>query len=169
MPLTDSSHDFDFLFGSWRVVHHRLQARLAGCADWDEFDGSLTAWPILDGLGNVDDCVLHLPGGTYRAAAMRAYDPAQGTWSIWWLDGRTPHTLDVPVVGRFDGGVGEFVAADHLDGAPIVVRFRWLDRHTSSPRWEQAFSPDDGNTWETNWVMRFCRSSTVQDAAPRSP
>ncbi|TJV23098.1 MAG: DUF1579 domain-containing protein, partial [Mesorhizobium sp.] len=23
--------------------------------------------------------------------------------------------------------------------------------------WEQAFSPDGGKTWETNWIMDFAR------------
>jgi hypothetical protein len=29
---------------------------------------------------------------------------------------------------------------------------------TPTPRWEQAFSEDGGETWETNWVMDFARA-----------
>jgi hypothetical protein len=29
---------------------------------------------------------------------------------------------------------------------------------TSTPRWEQAFSEDGGETWETNWIMDFTRA-----------
>ncbi|HET7863425.1 MAG TPA: hypothetical protein VFL86_03375, partial [Burkholderiaceae bacterium] len=49
MHSTDA-HDFDFLFGRWRVFHSRLRERLAGNDDWQEFDGSLTAQPLLGGL-----------------------------------------------------------------------------------------------------------------------
>ena len=28
---------------------------------------------------------------------------------------------------------------------------------TPSPRWEQAFSDDGGETWETNWINDFTR------------
>jgi hypothetical protein len=28
---------------------------------------------------------------------------------------------------------------------------------TALPRWEQAFSPDGGQSWETNWKMTFRR------------
>jgi hypothetical protein len=28
---------------------------------------------------------------------------------------------------------------------------------TPAPRWEQAFSPDGGETWELNWIMDFAR------------
>jgi hypothetical protein len=122
------------------------------------FDGSCLAQPILGGCGNVDDNVLPLPGGTYRASTVRTFDAATSLWSIWWFDGRTSHALEPPVTGRFSDGVGEFHADDTLRGAPIRVRFQWLDANTPSPCWEQAFSPDAGATWETNWMMRFTRA-----------
>ena len=40
-------------------------------------------------------------------------------------------------------------------GRPILVRFTWSGVTTPTPRWEQAFSDDGGETWETNWVMDF--------------
>ena len=83
-------HDFDFLFGTWRVRHRRLVERLVGSDEWQAFEGTCTAWPILGGAGNIDDNVLELPAGTYRAISLRTYDPAANAWSIWWLDGRSP-------------------------------------------------------------------------------
>ena len=35
------------------------------------------------------------------------------------------------------------------------MRFIWSNTLTSEPRWEQAFSEDGGETWETNWIMEF--------------
>ena len=93
-----------------------------------------------------------------RAAAFRSFDPATGTWSIWWLDGRNPHHLDVPVVGSFAGHLGVFYADDTLNGAPVKVRFRWNTNPGGNPAWEQAFSGDAAATWETNWTMEFVRS-----------
>lgn len=159
-----SAHDFDFLHGHWHVSHRRLRERLCGNGDWQTFDGTCSAQAILGGGGNVDDNLLHLPGGSYRAATLRAHDPQTGRWSIWWLDGRHPHRLDVPVVGAFEQGVGSFFADDVLDGRAIRVRFHWTDTGTPCPCWEQAFSADGGVTWETNWTMRFRRMST--DAGP---
>lgn len=152
-----SEHNFDFLHGHWHVSHCRLRERLCGCTEWDHFEGTCNAQAILGGQGNVDDNLLHLPGGSYRAATLRTHDPQTGRWSIWWLDGRHPHRLDVPLLGTFEHGVGRFFASDVLDGRPIRVRFLWTDTHTPSPRWEQAFSPDGGQTWEVNWTMRFHR------------
>jgi hypothetical protein len=152
-----SPAEFDFLIGSWSVTHRRLKHRLTGSTEWDTFSGSCVVWKILGGFGNVDDNVLELPTGTYRATSLRSYNATTTTWSIWWLDARNPDRLDVPVVGRFEDGVGTFFANDRLAGKPIVVRFRWTLLAPDSPHWEQAFSSDDGRTWETNWTMDFKR------------
>ena len=66
--------------------------------------------------------------------------------------------LDPPVVGGFVDGVGTFIGQDTLDGRPILVRFRWSGITGPTPRWDQAFSDDDGATWEVNWVMDFTRT-----------
>ena len=61
------------------------------------------------------------------------------------------------MIGSFAGSVGTFLANDRLDGKPITVRFTWHANPGSNPVWEQAFSGDEGKTWETNWVMEFVR------------
>jgi hypothetical protein len=150
--------DFDFFMGSWRVAHRRLKERLAGCSEWVSFPGMCVAQKILGGSGNFDDNIIEIPSGAYRAITIRSFDADLGTWSIWWLDGRSPGSLDVPVVGRFVNGAGTFLAEDTWEGKPIRVRFLWTLARPDSPRWEQAFSPDAGVTWETNWTMDFTRS-----------
>ncbi len=93
----------------------------------------------MGGAGNVDDNVLETPGGTYRGVGVRAFDPASGLWSIWWLDLRFPTKMDVPVRGTFRDGVGTFVADDMFEGRPIRMRFMWSRITTTSAHWEQAF------------------------------
>jgi hypothetical protein len=150
-------HDFDFYMGKWQVHHRRLKKRLAGNDEWQEFEGTSEAWHLLDGAGNIDDNVLELPAGTYRAISLRSFDPATQTWSIWWLDGRNPGRLDPPVVGGFTDGVGTFICEDTFNERPILVRFVWSDITERTCRWEQAFSADRGDTWEVNWVMESTR------------
>lgn len=152
-------HDFDFLAGEWRIRHRRLKERLAGSTEWAEFTGTQKAQLVMGGQGNIDDNVIDLPGGAYRAVTLRAFDPKTGLWSIWWLDGRTPQgPLEPPMRGRFQNGVGLFYADETFNGKPIKVRFIWSNITKTSARWEQAFSPDGGKTWETNWVMNFSRT-----------
>jgi hypothetical protein len=151
-------HDFDFLVGEWRVHSRRLKERLAGSNEWEEFEGSIVSRPMMKGWANVDDTVFHTPEGDYPGVAPRAYDPKTGLWAIWWIDGRNPHgNVDPPVKGRFVNGVGTFYADDTLRGKAIKVRFTWSHITPTSARWEQAFSPDGGKTWETNWLQRLER------------
>lgn len=153
----EGSKDFDFELGHWRVKHRRLKERLLNCAEWEEFDGTSNMQSILGGNGNVEDNVIHFPSGTYRAIALRSFNHTSKSWAIWWLSSLAPHTLDVPVVGRFENGTGSFFADDILRGNPVRLRFLWLRTDTPSPRWEQAMSADNGQTWETNWTMDFTR------------
>lgn len=154
--MTGSERDFDFLRGHWRTHHRRLRERLVGDDRWDEFQGRCSMQTVMGGFGNVDDNLLHLPGGDYRAAAMRSFDPKTRQWAIWWLDGRNAHTIDAPVVGGFDAdGTGIFLADEMIKGQLVRVRFMWTETRSGSPRWAQAFSTDAGKTWETNWTMRF--------------
>jgi hypothetical protein len=60
-------------------------------------------------------------------------------------------------VGRFENGRGEFYGDDEDRGRPVRVRFIWSKIASSSAQWEQAFSLDQGQTWETNWIMEMTR------------
>jgi len=146
--------DFDFMIGHWQVKHKRLKKRLANCHEWYEFDGTSSTIKTLGGFGNVEDNLLNFPEESYRALALRSFNEMTQTWSIWWLDARFPDALDTPVSGSFKQGVGLFYADDVLHGQNIMVRFKWISS-TETPRWEQAFSTDEGATWETNWIMEF--------------
>lgn len=157
-------HDFDFIIGNWTVEHSRLKDRLTGCQEWINFTGESTTRKILGGFGNVEDNLLRLPEGDYRAAAFRSYDVESKKWAIWWLDTRRPHSIDVPVIGQFKDGVGLFFADDKFNGNEIRVRFIWSLPEDGNPRWEQAFSADSGCNWETNWKMKFTRSEPRTDA-----
>ncbi len=149
--------DFDFWFGSWDVRNRWLRRRLAGSDDWEEFDATVVARPLLDGVGNEDEFRTDHAGG-FIGMSFRFFDPERRRWSIYWADSRRPGELDPPVFGTFSGDVGMFEGEDVYRGRPILVRFTWTGVTTPTPRWEQAFSDDGGRTWETNWVMDFTRA-----------
>lgn len=149
------AHDFDFEFGEWQVQHRLKRPN----GEWLEMVGTASVRPILGGLGNVEDNVFHRPTGNTRGLALRTYDPATASWAIWWVDGRAPHAaLDPPVKGRFRDGVGTFYSDSEVDGKPVRTRFIWSRITRTSARWEQAFSHDAGQTWDTNWIMEFRRA-----------
>jgi len=151
------THDFDFLRGDWRVHHRYLRAKDSRL-EWAESEGTASHRALIGGLANIEDYTMNAPSGSYRAMALRSYDPKASRWSIWWLDGRSPHaSLDPPVQGRLAKGVGTFYGNAMINGKPARVRFLWSRITGASPSWEQAYSADAGKTWETNWIMEFHR------------
>lgn len=151
---SDGSRDFDFLHGRWRVEHRKLVERLRGSNDWRTSYGHAEVRPVLRGIGNVDRFTFD--DDSFEGMTLRLFDLERSVWTIHWADTRRGQ-LDPPLVGAFSGGVGTFFGDDTFEGRAIRVRFIWRDLGADGATWEQAFSPDAGGTWETNWLMRFTR------------
>jgi hypothetical protein len=153
-PDPQGRHDFDFLHGHWRVDNRRLRQRLRGCTEWDSFEATQYCQPLLDGLGNTDE--MRNQAGPV-GVSLRLFDLQARQWAIYWIDPRDG-LLQPPVRGAFAGGAGIFEGADSHDGRPVRVRYTWSNTGSATPRWEQAYSADQGISWETNWVMTFTRT-----------
>jgi hypothetical protein len=155
IEVDDGSRDFDFYFGCWHVRNERLRERLAGSNDWEEFDAAQECRPIIGGFGNIDDFVTDWGGG-FRGMTLRLFNRQSKQWSIYWSSSRSG-VLEPPVVGVFRDGIGIFEGDDTHNGRPVRARFTWSHITSTSARWEQALSVDNGATWETNWRMQMTR------------
>jgi len=153
----DGRNDFDFLIGTWKVYHRIIMQRLKESTDWVEFDGDTVDRKILNGLGNQDENIIHMKTGPVHAISLRLFDPQSKEWSIYWSTDRMG-TLDIPVIGGFKDGSGEFYAQEIFEGRHVYSRFIWSKIMANSCQWEQALSADGGKTWETNWIMEFKRA-----------
>lgn len=158
--LRDGSGDFDFLIGRWNVHHRYLRGRLDGSTTWDQADGTSVCRTVLNGAGNMDELSWAMPDGWRSGMTLRLYDPATRQWGLYWASDRGANAGPIiPVVGRFaEGGRGEFFGPEDYQGTTVLARFIWTVLGESACRWEQAYSADDGATWETNWTMDFTRA-----------
>ena len=154
--MVGTARDFDFFMGIWSVHNRRLRRRLAGSDDWDEFPRRSSPARCSTASGTQDEFRTDYAGG-FVGMSFRFFDPEMKRWSIYWADSRRCGKLDPPVFGAFSGDTGIFEGEDTFEGRPILVRFLWSGATIETPRWEQAFSDDDGETWETNWVMACTR------------
>lgn len=154
-PGHDGAHDFDFWFGRWHVANERLKERLVGSDEWEHFEATQECRPILGGIGNIDDFLTDWNGG-FVGMTLRLFDVARREWSLYWAAGNDG-VLQPPVSGHFENGVGTFLGRDVHRGRPVLVRFIWSHITGDSALWQQAFSSDEGRTWETNWIMRMTR------------
>lgn len=166
MTVDSGVNDFDFLLAEWKIVNKRRKVRLLTDdpehnkdTSWEEFPATGgRAIKQLDGRVFIDYYNGTLPEGEQiQGMTVRAFDFDTRLWSFIWLDNRQPADF-TPLVGKFQDGVGEFFQVIKTSqGKPLHVRFTWDNLRATSARWQQAFSLDGGETWDTNWIMEFSR------------
>jgi hypothetical protein len=152
-----SQNDFDFLVGKWKVQNRKLKVRLKSGNDWDEFESELHMKKALNGMGNVENYYASFDGKPFEGLAVRLFNPQTRLWTIYWMDTSGMMMDQHPVTGSFEKGVGKFYAQDTFDGKEILVIYQWDATDPKQPIWSQAFSIDNGKTWEWNWEMRLKR------------
>ena len=150
-------HDFDFHLGSWTSVQRRLKKRWTSNPEWDEFPGRTTYVRYLDGTISLDQT--DFPTKGFSGLTVRVFDPVRRQWFIYWVNSRKPE-MGTPMIGGFQGKHGLFYGDDKDGDLPIKVRFIRTKLPPERERWEQAFSRDEGQSWETNWTADFTRVPT---------
>ena len=152
--VTSSETDFDFLVGKWKMHNRRLNKRFENCKDWTEFESSDENSKILSGTADMDTySTTEMPGQEgklFEGVTLRLFNPKTRLWSLYWV-ASNDGVLDPPVVGSFENNVGHFFGKDTFNGKKIIFVFRWDARDKEHPVWSQAFSADNGKTWEWNW------------------
>ncbi|WP_407659371.1 hypothetical protein [Jiangella rhizosphaerae] len=149
----DGQHSFDWEIGTWRSDVRVLADPLSESPDeWLEFSGTSVVRPLMDRRANVVEFDVQGPAGRIEALNLRLYEPQADRWSLSFANLRDG-LLAPAVYGGFHDGVGEFFGDDQLNGRPIRVRFRIVRQGPDKARFEQAFSDDGGETWETNWIV----------------
>lgn len=141
--------DFDFLSGNWKIKHKQLKD-----GKWDEFEGEATVFGILGGLASVEE--LRIPSRNFSGMGLRILDVEKKLWADHWCN-RKNGILNAASWGSFTDGVGIWDSSDVESGAPVIVRGVWDQITSSSCRWYQAVSRDDGITWKENWIMHWQR------------
>jgi hypothetical protein len=155
-PPGEVSHEFDFELGKWKLETRRMTHPLTHSNEWTERVGQMEAVPLWGGKANLAHLNAEGPTGRVEMAALRLYNPKAKQWSIYFA---TPQAgmLGLPLVGEFKGGRGEFYDQEEFNGRTIWVRISIFPTSPTTTQTEQAFSDDQGKTWETNMVTRFTR------------
>lgn len=159
---TSSKTDFDFFDGKWDVNNRQLKGRLQNSNEWITFPAKNEVTIILRGTGNTDQYFAKRSGEDFEGATLRLFNTKTKLWSLYWSDSINGE-LNIPVVGSFEGNVGWFYAKDTFNGKAIVEVFKWDKTDPDNPIWSQAFSTDNGKTWEWNWYMYFKKVHEIKD------
>lgn len=158
LPSTegDGQHDFDFALGRWKTHLSRIQHPLTGSKTWIEYEGSSVVHKIWNGRANLEEFEANGPAGQIEGLTLRLYNPLSHQWSQSWA-ASGEGILNRPMIGDFRNGRGEFFDHEPFKGRAIYVRWVWSGITPDSCRFEQSFSEDAGNTWETNFIWDLTR------------
>jgi hypothetical protein len=160
----DGQHDFDFNVGTWKTHIIRLQHPLTGSTTKIVFDGSVVVHNVWGGRASIEEIEADGPTGHIEGVNLRLYDPKAHQWSLSFADSGGG-TLGQPAIGEFRNGRGEFLDQESFNGRTILVRQVWSDITPSSYHFEQAFSDDNGKTWEPNWTATLTRATPTAERA----
>jgi len=149
---TSSKDDFDFFQGKFKIRNKKLKSILSNCTEWIEFESTQEMYKVLHGLGNIDNFIAVRDGKSFEGMTVRLFNPATKLWSMYWADSNTGK-FDPPVIGSFENNVAYFFTKDIILQKEVLVVFRWDATDKENPVWSQAFSEDNGKTWEWNWYM----------------
>ena len=146
----DGQHDFDFHIGKWKTHVSRLQHPLSGSSTWVEYDGTTVVSKVWNGKANLVELEVDGSAGHLELLSLRLYNPETHQWGLN-VASSGGGELSVPTIGEFKNGRGEFFDHETFAGHNVLVRFRIFDIQPGSIQFEQAFSTDEGKTWEVNW------------------
>jgi hypothetical protein len=156
---TNGQKDFDFEIGTWKTSLKRLKNPLSGSTTWVEYEGTSVVREVCNGRANLIELDVSGSAGRIEGLSLRLYNPSTKQWSLNFVNIKVGE-LGIPTVGGFKNGRGEFFNEDSLNGKKILIRFIITKITENKYHFEQAFSPDNGLTWEINWIADDTRITT---------
>ena len=144
-------NDFDFELGLWKTKLRVLKNPLSGSTSWVDYEGTTNVIAVSDGRANLAELKVKSPAGLIEGLSLRLFNPETNQWSLNFANIKDGN-LTIPAVGGFKNGRGEFFNQDTFKEQKIIVRFVISEITATSCHFEQAFSVDNGKTWEVNWI-----------------
>jgi hypothetical protein len=154
----DGSHDFDFALGTFHTHIKRLLKPLSGSTTWVVYDGAKTDRSLLGGKASLEEIEADGPAGHLELMTLRLYNSVSHQWSLNFSSSASG-VVAAPAIGEFKGGVGTFMDQENYEGRVILVRNIWSGITMNGYHFVQAFSADQGKTWEANFIADLTRSA----------
>lgn len=148
---SDGQQDFNWELGTWDTKLRRLKQPLSGSREWLEYAGTTTVKPLMEKRANIVEFDVQGAAGRIAGVSLRLFQPATGQWTLHFAN-LANGSLTEPMQGSFKQGRGTFFGQDTLNGSRILVRFLIIPAGPDQWRFEQAYSADNGKTWEDNWI-----------------
>jgi hypothetical protein len=155
-PGSGPEHDYDFNIGRWKTQIRAVENPIAAPGVWTNLQGEHVVYRVWGDWANIGQLEVDGPGGPDEFMALRMYDRKTRQWRVYFANSSSG-TLDQPMVGQFNDGVGTFVFLDDMGGKTVLVRNVWSGITTRSCHQDWAISADGGKTWVPTWISTDTR------------
>jgi hypothetical protein len=154
--VADTSHDFDFNYGTWTTHIKSLDQPANGPESWADFTGTVAVRKIWNGRALMEEITAGNAKTSFTGLTLFLYDPRSHQWSQTFADS-SDGAFDPPMIGGFDNGRGELIGPDTNGGKAVLMRDAWSDITPNAHHFEIAYSLDGGKSWKPVFVANLTR------------
>ncbi|HTV93368.1 MAG TPA: hypothetical protein VMG98_11690 [Verrucomicrobiae bacterium] len=150
--VADTSHDFDFSYGTWATHIRSLRGSL-----WVDLTGTVTWRKIWNGRAFLEEISAGSGKTAFTGLTLFLYNPQARQWSQTYADS-SDGAFNTPYIGGFHNGRGELIGPDTYHGKAVLMRDAWSDITPNAHHFEIGYSLDGGKTWHPIFVAKLVRT-----------
>jgi hypothetical protein len=154
--VADTSHDFDFNYGTWATHIRSLQQAAKGPASWVALTGTVTMRKIFNGGGLLEEITAGNAKMSFTGLTLYLYNPKSKQWSQTYADS-SDGAFDPSMIGSFHNGHGDLIGPGTYNGKAVLMRDAWSNITPSAHHFEIGYSRDGGKTWHRQFVANLTR------------
>ena len=154
--VADTSHDFDFSYGTWATHIRSLRAPAGGAASWVDLTGTVVWRKIWNGKAFLEEITAGKGKTAFTGLTLFLYDPHSHQWSQTYADS-SDGAFEPSYVGGFHNGRGVLIGNDTYGGKNVLMRDQWSDITPNAHHFEIAYSLDGGENWHTVFEANLVR------------
>jgi hypothetical protein len=153
--VADTSHDFDFHYGTWETHIKYLRQSSSDTPTWGEQSGTVAVRKIWSGRAVMEEINVGGKDG-FSGLTLFLYDPLTRRWNQTYADSNVG-TLEPSMTGTFHNGRGELMSHGLYGGKMVLQRGVWSNITANAHDFEVDVSQNGGLTWKPVFVAALTR------------
>ena len=154
--VANTSHDFDFNYGTWTTHIKSLDQPPKGPATWHDLTGTVTMRKVWNGRALLEEITAGSGKSAFTGLTLYLYNPQSRQWSQTYADS-SDGAFDPPMIGGFHNGRGELIGPDTYGGKAVLMRDAWSHITATAHHFEIAYSLDGGKDWRPVFMANLTR------------
>ena len=151
----DTSHDFDFHYGTWATHIKYLRQSSSDTPTWGEQSGTVAVRKIWGGRALMEEINVGGHDG-FSGLTLFLYDPLTRRWNQAYADA-SDGKFEASMTGTFLQGRGELISQAPFGGNMVLQRGVWSNLTTNAHDFQVDVSQDGGRTWQAVFVASLTR------------